>query len=295
MGTEESQSSVLGVTIPDTVRRMLSSRKVVVSLTMLVPIIVVVALGETIAPYDPTQTHVIDRFAPPSQTYLLGTDHLGRDLLSRVIVGGQSSLILGFGAAALSLVGGVPIGLTAGYLKGRADEVLMRLMDIMISIPSLILGILILVTLGSSLTNVILAVGFVYVPRVARVTRSATLSVSEESFVMAARARGDSTPRILFREILPNVSAPIIVEGSIRVGYGILTGTGLSFLGLGTGPPYPDWGFMISQARVHIYQSPWMLLWPGLMLVATIMSMNMLGDGLRDVFDPRDFQEDNEQ
>lgn len=295
MATEEPQSTLQRIAVPDAVRRMLTSRKVVVSLLIIFPIITIVALGETIAPYDPTQTHVADRFAAPSQTYPLGTDHLGRDLLSRVIVGGQSSLILGFGAAGLSLVGGVPIGLAAGYLKGRTDEVLMRLMDIMISIPSLILGILILVTLGSNLTNVILAVGFVYIPRVARVTRSATLSVSEESFVMAARARGDSTPRILFSEILPNVSAPIIVEGSIRVGYGILTGTGLSFLGLGTGPPYPDWGFMIAQARVHIYQSPWMLLWPSLMLVATIISMNMLGDGLRDVFDPRDFQEDNEQ
>jgi peptide/nickel transport system permease protein len=167
----------------------------------------------------------------------------------------------------------------------------MRMMDVMISIPSLILGILILVTLSSSLINVIIAVGFVYIPRVARVTRSATLSVSEESFVLAAKARGDSTPRILFREILPNVSAPIIVEGSIRVGYGILTGTGLSFLGLGTGPPTPDWGFMIAQARMHMYQSPWMLLWPGLMLVATIVAMNMLGDGLRDVLDPRTFEE----
>jgi peptide/nickel transport system permease protein len=291
MGTKDSTSTIAGIELPDVVRRMLSNQKIVTSLAILLPIVVVVALGETITPYDPTQTHVVDRFAGPSDKYPLGTDHLGRDLLSRVIVGGQSSLILGFGAAGLSLLVGVPIGLTAGFLKGRVDEVLMRLMDIMISIPSLILGILILVSLSSSLTNVIIAVGFVYIPRVARVTRSATLSVSEEPFVLAAKARGDSTPRILFREILPNVSAPIIVEGSIRVGYGILTGTGLSFLGLGTGPPHPDWGFMIAQARVHIYQSPWMLLWPGLTLVATIVAMNMLGDGLRDVLDPRTFEE----
>lgn len=287
----ETATTIGGVELPDVVRRALANRKIVASLTILLPIVTVVALGDVVAPYDPTQTHVVDRFAGPSGTYLLGTDHLGRDLLSRVIVGGQSSLILGFGAAGLALLVGVPIGLTAGYVKGRVDEVLMRLMDVMISIPSLILGILILVTLSSSLTNVIIAVGFVYIPRVARVTRSATLSVTEEPFVLAAKARGDSTPRILFREILPNVSAPIIVEGSIRVGYGILTGTGLSFLGLGTGPPHPDWGFMIAQARVHIYQSPWMLLWPGLTLVATIVAMNMLGDGLRDVLDPRTVEE----
>jgi peptide/nickel transport system permease protein len=270
---------------------MLANRRIVSSLVIIVPIIVIVTLGDFITPYDPTQTHVFDRFAEPGGKYPLGTDHLGRDLLSRTIIGGRSSLILGFGAASLALAIGVPIGLTAGYVKGRIDELLMRLMDVMISIPSLILGILILVSLSASLVNVILAVGFVYIPRVARVTRSATLSVSEEPFVLAAKARGDSTPRILFKEILPNVSAPIIVEGSIRVGYGILTGTGLSFLGLGAGAVHPDWGFMIAQARVHIYQSPWMLLWPGLMLVATIVAMNMLGDGLRDVLDPRTFEE----
>jgi peptide/nickel transport system permease protein len=291
MSTEET-TTIGGVEIPDVVRRMLSNQKIATSLIIIVPIITIVALGDLIAPFDPTQTHVADRYAAPSSKYLLGTDHLGRDLLSRTILGGRSSLILGFGAAGLALLIGVPIGLTAGYLKGRIDELLMRLMDIMISVPSLILGILILVSLSSSLVNVIIAVGFVYIPRVARVTRSATLSVSEEPFVMAAKARGDSTPRILFREILPNVSAPIIVEGSIRVGYGILTGTGLSFLGLGAGAVNPDWGFMIAQARVHLYQSPWMLLWPGIMLVATIVAMNMLGDGLRDVLDPKTFEED---
>lgn len=276
-----------GVELPNVVKRMLANRKVVTALVILLPILIVVALGETITPYDPTATHPTDRFSGPSSTYLLGTDSQGRDLLSRTIVGGQSSLILGFGAAGLSLAVGVPIGLTAGFLKGWVDEVLMRLMDIMISIPSLILGILILVSLGPSLINVILAVGFVYIPRVARVTRSETLSVSEEPFVLAAKARGDSTPRILFSEILPNVSAPITVEGSIRVGYGILTGTGLTFLGLGAGAVHPDWGFMIAEARLHMFQSPWMLIWPGLMLVGTVMSMNMLGDGLRDVLDPR--------
>jgi peptide/nickel transport system permease protein len=291
MGTKDSTSTAGRIELPDVLKRMLANRKIVVSMIILLPILTVVALGDVIAPFDPTETHVVDRFAEPNSKYLLGTDHLGRDLLSRVIIGGRSSLILGFGAAGLALLIGVPIGLTAGYIKGRVDEVLMRMMDVMISIPSLILGILILVTLSSSLINVIIAVGFVYIPRVARVTRSATLSVSEESFVLAAKARGDSTPRILFREILPNISAPIIVEGSIRVGYGILTGTGLSFLGLGTGPPTPDWGFMIAQARMHMYQSPWMLLWPGLMLVATIVAMNMLGDGLRDVLDPRTFEE----
>ncbi|MFB6361938.1 MAG: ABC transporter permease [Halobacteriales archaeon] len=271
--------------------QLITNRKVALALSILLPIIIVVSLGETIAPYDPVQPHVADRFADPGGKYLLGTDHLGRDLLSRVILGGRSSLSLGFGAVAVSLAAGVPIGLFAGYVKGRPDELLMRLMDIMMSIPVLLLGILIVVALGSSLINVILAVGIVFTPRIARVTRSATLGVSEEPYVMAAEARGESTFNILFREILPNVTAPIIVEGSIRVGYAILIGTGLSFLGLGTGPPHPDWGFMIAEARSYMFTSPWFLLWPSVALVATITATNLLGDGLRDVLDPRTEQE----
>jgi peptide/nickel transport system permease protein len=163
----------------------------------------------------------------------------------------------------------------------------MRLMDIIISIPTLLLGLLILVVLSSNVVNVILAIGIVYGPRIARVTRSATLSVSEESYVQAAQARGESSAHILFREILPNVTSPIVVEGSVRVGYGIMIGTSLSFLGLGTGPPTPDWGFMIAEARKHIFQTPWFLLWPSFILLITIMSTNLIGDGLRDVLDPR--------
>jgi len=288
---EESTTTSTGIGVPRIVRRLLSNRKVAVALTILVPVIVITTLGETVAPYDPVQPHVSDRFADPSAKYLLGTDQLGRDLLSRVIVGGRSSLALGFGATGVSLAMGVPIGLFAGYVKGRTDEVLMRLMDIMMSIPVLLLGILIVVSLGTGLWSVILAVGVVFIPRIARVTRSATLSVSEEPYVEAAKARGESTPYILFKEILPNVTAPIIVEGSIRVGYAILIGTGLSFLGLGTGPPHPDWGFMIATARQHMFTSPWFLLWPSVALVSTITAINLLGDGLRDVLDPRTEQE----
>lgn len=290
MATEEPSSSP-GLRVPPIVIQLITNRKVALALSILLPIIIVVSLGETIAPYDPVQPHVADRFADPGGKYLLGTDHLGRDLLSRVILGGRSSLSLGFGAVAVSLAAGVPIGLFAGYVKGRPDELLMRLMDIMMSIPVLLLGILIVVALGSSLINVILAVGIVFTPRIARVTRSATLGVSEEPYVMAAEARGESTFNILFREILPNVTAPIIVEGSIRVGYAILIGTGLSFLGLGTGPPHPDWGFMIAEARSYMFTSPWFLLWPSVALVATITATNLLGDGLRDVLDPRTEQE----
>jgi len=286
MATEQP-TPLFGIEIPDLLIRLVTNPKVATAMAVLLPILVVSALGPGVTPHDPLKPNVPDKFADPGGKYILGTDHLGRDLLSRVIVGGRSSLILGFGAVAVSLAAGVPIGLFAGYIKGRPDEILMRLMDVMMSIPVLLLGILIVVAIGSSLLNVILAVGIVFTPRIARVTRSATLGVSEEPYVMAAEARGESTFDILFREILPNVTAPVVVEGSIRVGYAVLIGTGLSFLGLGTGPPHPDWGFMIAQGRSYMFDTPWFLLWPSVALVATITATNLLGDGLRDVLDPR--------
>ncbi len=274
--------------LPPIVGKLLGDRRIQIGLTILLPIVVVAILGESAAPYEPTKTHVVDRYASPGGQFVLGTDHLGRDLLSRVILGSRTSLLLGFGATALALLMGVPIGLTAGYAKGRVDEVLMRIMDIIMSVPTLLLGLLILVVLPSNILNIVMAIGVVYAPRIARVTRSATLSVSEEEYVMAARARGESSPYILFREILPNVTGPIVVEGSVRVGYAIMIGTSLSFLGLGAGPPNPDWGFMIATARDHIYQTPWFLIWPSVALLLTVMATNLIGDGLRDVLDPRE-------
>jgi len=283
----QSQTESEGAQVPPIVRELLANRRILIGLLILLPVVVMAVLGELIAPYDPTATHVAYQYDGPGGQFLLGTDHLGRDLLSRIIVGARTTLLIGFGSVALALGIGVPIGLTAGYTKGRTDELLMRLMDIIISIPTLLLGLLILVVLSSNVVNVILAIGIVYGPRIARVTRSATLSVSEESYVQAAQARGESSAHILFREILPNVTSPIVVEGSVRVGYGIMIGTSLSFLGLGTGPPTPDWGFMIAEARKHIFQTPWFLLWPSFILLITIMSTNLIGDGLRDVLDPR--------
>lgn len=289
MATDTPPSSESGkFEVPPIVWNLLSNRRILVGLTILIPIVAVAILGETVAPYDPTAQHVADRYAGPGGQFLLGTDHLGRDLLSRIILGGRTSLLLGFGATGLALALGVPIGLTAGYTKGRVDEILMRTMDIVMSVPTLLLGLLILVILPSDIINVVFAIGVVYAPRIARVTRSATLSVSEEEYVMAAKTRGESRSYILFREILPNITGPIVVEGSVRVGYAIMIGTSLSFLGLGSGPPNPDWGFMISTARDHVFQTPWFLIWPSLALLLTVMSTNLIGDGLRDVLDPRE-------
>jgi peptide/nickel transport system permease protein len=289
MATDTSSQTESGRSpIPPIVWRLLSNRRVAIGLVFLVPMFIMAVLGETIAPHDPTSTNVQMRYDSPGGKFPLGTDHLGRDLLSRIIVGARTTLLIGFGSIALALAGGVPIGLAAGYTKGRTDELLMRLMDIIISIPTLLLGLLVLAVLSSNVINVTLAIGIVYAPRIARVTRSATLSASEESYVMAAQARGESNMHILFREILPNVTSPIVVEGSVRVGYAIMIGTALSFLGLGTGPPTPDWGFMIAEARDHIFQTPWFLVWPSLALLLTVMATNLIGDGLRDVLDPKE-------
>jgi len=247
----------------------------------------VTLIGPFIVPHDPTQINGGHINEGPSARFLLGTDPLGRDLLSRVILGGQTSLRLGFSAVGLALAMGVPIGLSAGYFRGRLDELLMRTMDILMSIPALLLGLLILSALPPNLTNTIIAIGVVYTPRIARVVRSTTLEISNEEYIEAAKAQDEPTSYILFGEILPNAAAPILIEGSIRVGFAILIGASLSFLGLGTQPPSPDWGYMINQARDHMFQNPWYLLWPSIALSLTVFSVNMLGDGLRDVLDTR--------
>jgi peptide/nickel transport system permease protein len=261
--------------------------KAFVGLTLLTIITVLSVLGPYLVPYDPTAIHSNHLLEGPSAQFLLGTDPLGRDLLSRVIIGGRTSLLLGFGSVGLALALGVPIGLTAGYAQGKVDEVIMRVMDLMMSIPTLLLGLLILTALSSNVWNAIFAVGVVYAPRIARVVRSATLEESNSEYVQSAKSQGESTPYILFGEILPNITAPILVEGSIRVGFAILIGSSLSFLGLGAQPPNPDWGYMINTARGHLFQSPWFLLWPSIALTLTVFSVNMLGDGLRDVFDTK--------
>lgn len=264
-----------------------NNQKVVIAVFLLTPVVFGSLFGPFIVPHDPTQTHLLHKLEGPSATFPLGTDYLGRDLLSRVMLGGRVSLLLGVSATALGLVLGVPIGLTAGYAGGRIDEVIMRVMDALMSFPSLLLALLILTTLSSSIWNAIMAIGIVYAPRIARVVRGSTLSVKEEEYVQAAKARGESDLYIMFGEIFPNILSPIIVEGSIRVGFAILVGTSLSFLGLGAQPPTPDWGYMIAQARSHIYDSFWYLLWPSIALGMTVIGFNLLGDGLRDVLDPQ--------
>lgn len=249
---------------------------------VLVLVLAVSLLAPLVAPYAATEQHILDRFQGPSPTYPLGTDQYGRDLLSRTLLGGRTALLLGVGAVALGLGLGVPIGVGSGYAGGRADDVVMRVMDALLSFPSLLMALLIITALGASLTHALLAIGVANAPGIARIVRSATLGVKSEEFVLAARARGESPLYVMFGEIFPNVLPPIVIEATIRTGFAILTGASLSFLGLGVQPPTADWGLMIREARQYVFLSPWPLLVPGLALAVTIIGFNLFGDGLRD-------------
>jgi peptide/nickel transport system permease protein len=250
-------------------------------------VVIVAALGPAIAPYPFDELHIPHRLDGPSLEFLLGTDQYGRDVLSRTLVGARLSLFMGFAATALSVAVGVPLGLIAGYARGAGDEMNMRTMDVLMSFPPILLGLLILALTPPSLWKAAVAVGIVYVPVIVRVTRSVTLGLAQEEFILAARARGERTWYVLLAEILPNAWPPIIVEASLRVTFAILLGAALSFLGMGAQPPSSDWGLMISDARPFINEAPWMALVPGLAMCVTVVGINLFGEGLRELLDPR--------
>ncbi len=253
---------------------------------ILIAVIALAIAGPYISPYDLDAMDLGSRLLAPSLTHWAGTDEFGRDVLSRVLNGAQTSLMMGFGATAISLLIGVPLGLAAGYFRGHIDDAIMRLIDLMISIPPIILGLLILSVTTPSLWKTMLAVGLVYVPIIVRLTRGATLEASSEEYVQSAKARGDNNFYILFSEILPNAWPSIIVEAALRVTFAILLSAALSFLGLGVQPPASDWGLMISEARPFLGSAPWIFCAPGIGLCLTVIAINLLGDGLREVLDP---------
>ena len=254
---------------------------------IVIVMIVLAIAAPWIAPYPYDEMQVMARLKPPSLAHWFGTDDYGRDVLSRTLIGARLSLLMGLGATAFCLGVGVPIGLYAGYQRGRVDELVMRAMDVLMSFPPILLGLLVLSVTPPALWKTILAVGVVYVPAIVRLTRSVTLELAQEEFVLAAKARGDGPAYILMREILPNAWPPIAVEGSLRITFAILLGAALSFLGLGAQPPSSDWGLMISEARAFVERAPWIALAPGIAMCVTVIGVNLLGDGLREILDPR--------
>jgi peptide/nickel transport system permease protein len=255
--------------------------------TILTIVILLAIFGPLLSPYPYDEMQIMARLQPPSAAHLLGTDEFGRDVLSRTLVGTRLSLLMGVGATLISLMIDVPLGLIAGYYRGVVDETIMRIVDVMISVPPIMLGLLILAVTTPSVWKSALAVGIVYIPIMVRLTRSATLELAAEEFVEAARARGDGGAFIVFRELLPNAWAPIIVEAALRVTFAILLAAALSFLGLGVQPPAADWGLMIAEARPFIHEAPWIALAPGFALCVTVVAINLVGDGLREMLDPR--------
>jgi len=267
-------------------RRCRSPATLLVGLLLTGAILVLAALAPLIAPYPYDEISVLARLKPPSAAHWLGTDDFGRDVLSRTLMGARLSLFMGFGATAICLGVGVPLGLLAGYLRGRTDEFIMRAMDVLMSFPPILLGLLILAVTPPSLWKAMAAVGIVYVPAIVRLARSATLEIAQEEFILAARARGDGTAYLLFAEILPNAWPPLAVEAGLRVTFAILLGAALSFLGIGAQPPSSDWGLMISDARPFLEPAPWIALAPGIAMSITVVGINLLGDGLRQILDP---------
>jgi peptide/nickel transport system permease protein len=249
--------------------------------------VVVALLADQLAPYPPNKITLSQRFIPPNSEHLFGTDNLGRDILSRVIYGARISLWVGIVTVGLAMVIGVPAGLIAGYVRGPVDTVLMRLVDIFLAFPVIILAIAIVAVRGPGLTNVMLALVAVYWTTYARVTRGVTLVLREEDYVTAAKSIGVGATRIMYRHILPNAMAPILVIATLGLGNAILAEAALSFLGLGIQPPEASWGSMLNFGMQFLRDAPWLTLFPGTAIFLTVLGFNLLGDGLRDAMDPR--------
>lgn len=237
-------------------------------------------LGDWLAPYPYTAQRLNEVMQPPSASHWFGTDQLGRDVFSRIIVGARSVILQSFAATALSLLLGVSIGLIAGYEGGSVDESLMRLMDAILAFPALLLAMLAISMVGAGFFNLVVCMAVIFTPNVARVVRSVVLEIKTREFVEGARAIGAPTGRILWRHILPNASGPILVEGLLTISYAISLGAGLGFLGLGVQPPSPDWGLQVSEGRNFLLNAPWIAIFPALAISALVVGINLLADGL---------------
>ena len=240
-----------------------------------------------LSPYHPNEGDLTKRLKAPDRVHLLGTDPLGRDILSRIIHGARISLQIQIVSVAIALMIGTFLGMVGGYYGGKFDNLIMRLMDILLAFPGIFLAIAIIAVLGPGLTNLMLAAGIYSIPQFARIVRGSVLSLKEKEFVEAARAVGEKDFNILFRYLLPNSMAPIIVQTTLRMATVLLTASGLSFLGLGVQPPTPEWGAMLSNARAYLITAPYVDTVPGLAIMLVVMGFNLFGDGLRDSLDPR--------
>ncbi|HBN81603.1 MAG TPA: ABC transporter permease [Ruminococcaceae bacterium] len=256
-------------------------------LIVIVFLALVAIFGRWLMPYDPNLQDMTQTFIPPCAEHWFGTDQLGRDIFSRIISGTKISLTVGITAVAISLTIGVILGSIAGYYGGAADTVVMRLMDMMLAIPSILLAIAFMAALGKGLDKAVIAIGLVSIPEYARIVRGCILSVKENDFVQAARVIGNRDRRIIFHHVLPNVLSSIVVRATLGISTAVLDTAALGFLGLGVQPPAAEWGDMLGRARGFIFSAPYTLLFPGIAITLTVLAFNLLGDGLRDALDPK--------
>jgi peptide/nickel transport system permease protein len=267
-------------------RKLFRRKLVLAGAVILVVVALLAVFAPLITPYDPMALRILDRMQSPRATHWFGTDELGRDVFSRVVYGARYSLLIGAVVVLISVTGGVLLGLVAGFFR-RLDGPIMRVVDAMMSFPDILLAIALVAVLGASITNVILALAIVYTPRVARVVRASTLVVRELLFIEAARAIGISTWRILFIHILQNIASPILVQATFIFAYAILAEAGLSFLGVGVPPQLPTWGTMIASGQQFAHQALWIVIFPGIAIILAALSLQMVGDGFRDLLDPK--------
>jgi len=266
--------------------KLFRRRLVLAGAIILAAVALLALFAPWVTPYDPMALKILDRLQSPRAAHWFGTDELGRDVFSRVVFGARYSLLIGALVVLVSMVGGVLLGLAAGFFR-RLDGPIMRLVDAMMSFPDILLAIALVAVLGASMSNVILALAIVYTPRVARVVRASTLVVRELLFIEAARALGISTWRILFIHILQNIASPILVQATFIFAYAVLAEAGLSFLGVGVPPVLPTWGSMISSGQQFAHQAIWLVVFPGLAIILSALSLQMVGDGFRDLLDPK--------
>ena len=269
------------------------NRGAVLGLVVFVLLVLVAVFAGLLAPHDPTLQYRDALLVPPvweeagRSGFILGTDAVGRDMLSRLIYGAQYSLFIGIVVVSIALVGGIVIGLLAGFFGGGVDTVIMRVMDVILAFPSLLLALVLVAVLGPGLTNAMIAIAIVYQPHFARLTRAAVMSEMKREYVTAARVAGAGNLRLMFRTILPNCLAPLIVQATLSFSSAVLDSAALGFLGMGAQPPSPEWGTMLAEAREFILSAWWVVTFPGLAILISVLAINLMGDGLRDALDPK--------
>lgn len=271
----------------ETWRRFRQQRPAMIGLFILLILVLASLAAPLLTSYDPEKLKLSDALIPPNATHPLGTDHLGRDLLARILYGGRLSLMIGFLAVGIGLAVGTPLGAISGYYGGWVDMVLQRITDVLLSFPSILMALSLVAVLGVGLKNVIISVGISAVPSFIRLVRGSVLSIREQTYVEAAQAIGMRDGRIILRHVLINAMAPVIVQATLNLGMTILTAAGLGFLGLGVQPPTPEWGAMLGEGRQYIFSASYMATFPGLAIFLAVMGFNLVGDGLRDALDPR--------